>query len=166
VKDPISVKESTMSHAGATTTQTNGHAAAAAPGIRSGQAPRTILVVDDFDEFREILADALRTAGYEVLTTRDPGYALFRLLGEPPVDLVLCDIRMPSLSGAQLYRMVKQRRPQLAERFVFMTGSALADRDKALLGDSTAPVLFKPIFRADLLQCVENFFGRPAATQA
>jgi CheY-like chemotaxis protein len=124
---------------------------------------QTILVIDDSDALREILADALRTAGYTVQTASDAGHGLFQLLGETPADMVLADVRMPGLSGGQLYRMVKERRPQLAARFVFMTGSALAEKDKALLSDSTAPVMYKPIFRTDLLQCVETFLGRAAA---
>jgi CheY-like chemotaxis protein len=133
---------------------------------RPGQKPPTILLIDDSDALCAVLADALRTAGYTVQIAHDSGQALFQLLGEHPVDMVIADIRMPGLSGAQLYRMVKERRPQIADRFVFMTGSALAERDRTLLGDSAGRVMFKPIFRTDLLECVETFLGRPSSSHS
>ena len=133
---------------------------------RPGQKPPTILVIDDSDGLCAVLAAALRKAGYTVQTAHDSGQALFQLLGVDSVDMVIADIRMPGLSGAQLYRMVKERRPQIADRFVFMTGSPLAARDKTLLGDSAGRVMFKPIFRTDLLECVETFLGRPPSSSS
>ncbi len=66
---------------------------------------RNILVVDDEDTIRELVAGALEDAGYQVRTACDGAQALSLVCQEPP-DLIVLDMRMPVMDGwefAQVY---------------------------------------------------------------
>ena len=63
--------------------------------------PIRILVVDDEDTIRLVLAKYLRTRGFEVATAESGDAALETLAGAR-FDLMLCDVRMPGLSGVEI----------------------------------------------------------------
>jgi len=71
--------------------------------------PDRILVVDDDEALRESLALLLAAEGYEVVTAGDAAAALARL--EEPVDVVLCDVRMPGRDGLELLPDLIRRLP-------------------------------------------------------
>jgi two-component system response regulator AtoC len=68
-----------------------------------------ILVVDDDDALRDSLALLLAAEGYEVMTASDAESAVARL--EEPVDVVLCDVRMPGTDGLELLPELIRRLP-------------------------------------------------------
>lgn len=80
-----------------------------------------ILVVDDEDAVRAVVARSLQAEGYEVLQARDGREALRELeeIGGA-VDLVITDLVMPGLGGLQLARELAQRYPDLS--LVWMSG--------------------------------------------
>jgi CheY-like chemotaxis protein/two-component sensor histidine kinase len=96
----------------------------------SGLAPvprARILVVDD----EPALGPAVRSlfAGeHDVVVAVSGREALARLTDDPDFDVILCDLMMPDLTGMDLFEELKAIRPELAERFVFMTGGALTGR--------------------------------------
>ena len=67
-----------------------------------------ILVVDDEDALRDMLGDALRLSGFEVLEATDGSKAL-ALLQKEKVDLIVSDVNMPGMDG---YEMLTQLRAQ------------------------------------------------------
>jgi len=67
-----------------------------------------ILVVDDEDALREMLGDALRLSGFEVLEATDGSKAL-ALLQKEKVELIVSDVNMPGMDG---YEMLTQLRAQ------------------------------------------------------
>jgi two-component system response regulator PilR (NtrC family) len=69
--------------------------------------PPRILVVDDEQSMRELLAIVLRREGYEVLLAEN-GRTAIDLLGREPVDLLISDIKMPDLSGVDVLRAAKK----------------------------------------------------------
>src|SRR5262249_26275256 len=69
-------------------------------------SPR-ILVVDDEQSMRELLAIVLRREGYEVLLA-DSGRAGVEMLEREPIDLLISDIKMPDLSGVEVLRAAKR----------------------------------------------------------
>jgi class 3 adenylate cyclase len=82
---------------------------AAHPAAGGGEAPQPrgiILVVDDNDENRDMLARRLRRQGYEVLTAAG-GRAALATLATAPIDLVLLDVMMPDLDGYAVLQHLK-----------------------------------------------------------
>ena len=71
--------------------------------------PDRILVVDDDEALRESLALLLAAEGYDVVTAGDANAALACL--EEPVDVVLCDVRMPGRDGLELLPDLIRRLP-------------------------------------------------------
>ena len=98
--------------------------------------PPRVLVAEDDDAMRNLVAEALRKDGYEVLAVSDGGRLLVSLAqyvndrGQGFVDLVVTDVRMPICSGMQILEQVRAARWRMP--FILMTafGDA-ATRDQA-----------------------------------
>ena len=70
-------------------------------------SPRRILVVDDDPDVLKVLKRFLKAHGYQVETAADGETALETLRGEPP-DLLILDLELPSMSGLELLRSIKE----------------------------------------------------------
>ncbi len=70
---------------------------------------QTILIVDDDDEVREILAETLEELGYRVIGVSSAEEALLRLDMYAEPDLVITDVRMPGMSGLELAKRIRER---------------------------------------------------------
>ncbi|MCA9774607.1 MAG: response regulator, partial [Myxococcales bacterium] len=80
---------------------------------------RRVLIVEDDQEMREMLAMTLERAGYEVSAVDSGEWALEVLSGDAH-DMVLTDVRMPGMSGIELCERVHALRPGLP--VVVLTG--------------------------------------------
>jgi len=67
-----------------------------------------VLVVEDEDTIREVLAELLRRDGFEVATCAT-GAAVLPALGTYPPDLVLLDLGLPDINGFDLLRSIRER---------------------------------------------------------
>ncbi|MCC4620171.1 response regulator [Xanthomonas cassavae CFBP 4642] len=87
--------------------------------------PLRLLMVEDQEELRELIGEALRDAGISV-DTADDGHGALRMLRESgPYDVVFSDIRMPNgMSGIELSEQVAQLLPQA--RVILASGFAKA----------------------------------------
>jgi two-component system NtrC family sensor kinase len=112
-------------------------------------AQRTILVVDDEPEFGKLLAELLRRRGYETEYVESAAAALLRLQ-ERDFDMVLTDLRMPKMSGEDLWQTLRRERPALAKRTVFMTGYYAARETAAIVEAMAQPCLTKPFHASEL----------------
>lgn len=112
-----------------------------------------MLIVDDEGAIRSLGARALmpRHTVHQVAGGRD---ALELLQTLDPVDVVLCDLMMPDKSGMELYREVVAARPELRDRFVFMTGGGYTAEAVAFVAETPCPVLQKPMGAAALRDAV------------
>jgi PAS domain S-box-containing protein len=104
--------------------------AAAATATAGAPGRATVLVVDDEENIREILAEMLMTADHEVLTAVDGAEALHKLQNTPSVDLVLTDLGLPGMSGYEVAQEMKRLRPDLLVGLVTGWGATL-DPEKA-----------------------------------
>jgi signal transduction histidine kinase/CheY-like chemotaxis protein len=114
----------------------------------SRRAFETVLVVEDETEVRELAAEFLSSAGYNVLTAQDGAEALeiANRLGSR-IHLLLTDVVMPRMRGPELAQRLKRLRPSL--KVIFMSGYLEAnDGDAELL--KGAIFLDKP-FSCDML---------------
>jgi two-component system NtrC family sensor kinase len=107
------------------------------------------LVVDDEAGVRSLVARLLERRGYEVTQAEDGEVALGHL-ERADFDLVLCDVRMPRLSGRMLYASVEARHPDLAARFVLMSGDTLSPDVAAFARERAITLLTKPFTAKEL----------------
>lgn len=90
------------------------------------QGSETILVVEDEDIVRHAVRRLLKKLGYAVLEASDGAEALAVFdRATAPIDLVLTDVQMPGMGGAQLAALLAGRRPRVP--VLFMTGYAGED---------------------------------------
>ena len=115
-------------------------------GTRSAHFSKTmgqkrILVVDDEDVLRELLADILAREGHQVDTACD-GLEALDWLDQHHYDAVFTDLQMPGLDGPKLYEAIQKRQGEDLPRVIFMTGDAALSAD--FLRDTREPILEKP----------------------
>lgn len=79
---------------------------------------QTILVVEDDDSVRLLLASALEDFGYKVHLAEDGQQALSLLDGLRALDLLITDVGLPGLNGRQLAEIIQQKRPSLPVLFI------------------------------------------------
>lgn len=122
-----------------------------------GQRPATapdkwrVLVVDDDEDLREVVAEDFIQRGYDVRTAGS-GNEAFRLVQQAPVDLVLSDLRMPSGDGIDLLKQIVALKPP-RPAVILMTGFADLNSDQArALG--AAALVGKPFDRSALFATV------------
>jgi len=133
-----------------------------APADEAGRATGRILLVEDEDPVRSITRRTLERLGYEVVEAADGHAALARLNGEgDDFDLLLTDVVMPGMSGPQLLRKLRERRPNVP--VIFMSGYlGHQDLDAALRNPET-PVLQKPFTADQLGRAVRTAFAAASA---
>lgn len=121
-----------------------------------GAAPvrKRILIVDDEPLFGQTLS-MLLGAQHEVVVERTGRGGLRRLLVDRRFDFVLCDLSLPDIEGPTLYEEVARLDPELARRFVFVTGGAFNDRTRDFLRRFPGPRLDKPFTLRDLERLLE-----------
>jgi len=116
---------------------------------------RTILVVDDEDIVRGLVARTLREGGYRVLQASHGAAAIGLLeLQAEAVNLVICDLVMPILGGRELSIWMKDHCPELP--LLFISGYPKAYLEAHHLYDATVPMLRKPFLPSRLLETVEE----------
>jgi CheY-like chemotaxis protein len=118
---------------------------------------RTILVVDDCEDFRETLAELLATHGYHVVCAANGHQALAALRDGPRPDLILLDLKMPRMSGWQ-FRNLQTQDPAFADIPVLILSGG-ADIPEEVRGLNAAGYLPKPIDVNLLLAAIAPFFG-------
>jgi PAS domain S-box-containing protein len=112
----------------------------------------SVLVVDDERALASAIAREL-SGRMQVQLVYTGGEAL-EALARSRYDAVLCDLRMPGLSGADVYRRTRARDVPQADRFVFLTGAGGMADEAEFLRKSGRPVLEKPFAMAELWRTV------------
>jgi len=82
-------------------------------------AEKTILVVEDQPDIRNLISEILQTHGYTVLETSDPTEALvISQKCDSPIHLLITDVIMPKLNGPQLVYQLAQHRPHMKVLYI------------------------------------------------
>ncbi len=118
---------------------------------------RTILVVDDDESIRLLVAEALEHAGYTVETAADGPQALERISQTVP-DAIVLDIWMPSLDGFDFMRILRGA-PET--RGVPVVAISAAYPERAALDLGAQEFLAKPFDVAALLDAVQRVLAAP-----
>ncbi len=110
-----------------------------------------VLVIDDEPGLGRAVARMI--GGAHAVTVVQSGYeALAQLTSGGPFDAIFCDLMMADISGMDLYERMRELRPGLLGRFVFMTGGAFTPRARAFLEQVPNGRLEKPFDAQQLLR--------------
>jgi signal transduction histidine kinase/CheY-like chemotaxis protein len=138
---------------------------AEASSRRPAEAPLAaaeILLCSGDEEIGRFVAGWLSSAGYVVFEARGPSAALRILEGSGDIRLLIVDYAMPEMTGLEVIRYARQRRPDLKP--LLIGGGADEPPGEEVAG---VPVLRKPFAPAELTQRVEELLaGRPPARAA
>src|SRR5437660_959511 len=115
--------------------------------FRAAEAPRTVLVVDDEAEVRELMAGYLRARGLEVVEAANGLEALLKFRLVRPRAVVL-DILMPRLGGLQALQRIRALDQNVA--VVAVTGSLDTELRAQILASGATAILSKPVRLQDL----------------
>jgi cyclic di-GMP phosphodiesterase len=118
---------------------------------------RRVLVVDDEQVIRELIAEILVDAGYDVVAAADAGEAL-ELLEDERIEIVVSDIVMPGMTGLELLEEVRTRRPSLP--VVLVTGAGTHAMLTDALAGGAAGLVMKPFSHAELARAVATALER------
>ena len=103
--------------------------------------PRVLLVEDD-DDNRELMAEVLSASGYEVLPAASGPDGL-KALSERSVDVVVTDVGMPGMGGLEMARAAKAIAPSVP--VLIVTGWAEREDIASARGREVDAVLVKPV---------------------
>jgi len=137
--------------------------AAVVPSPSSGPPPPehrrfTLLLVEDEAALARALLEHLDATCDVTLVAR--GDDAVRVLAARQFDVVLCDLRMPGLSGEAVYQSVAARDPDQASRFVFMTGVGFGEDTERFLKAVGVPLLDKPFSMIEAQRLIAKIGGR------
>src|SRR6058998_3159691 len=103
-----------------------------------------VLIVDDEEAVRRPMARFLGRRGAQVDEAPDGAEALARLGAQQP-DVILVDLRMPRMSGVELYEQLEETRPELAARVLFLSGDISQLSEPGNTPVARERVLVKPV---------------------
>ena len=130
------------------------------PVTPSGLKGAKALVVDDESFLLECLVDALGAWGMEVESS-PRGDEAIQKLQTGVFDVIVSDIRMPGLSGVDLFEWLKVQRPAMTRRILYTTGDSFDVKTREFLEASQVPYLGKPFDLKQLKQSLERLLETP-----
>ncbi len=125
----------------------------ASSAVARASAPRRarVLVVDDEAGIGKAIRRMLDSE-HDVTIETDAASAR-DLLASERFDVVFCDLMMPGMTGMELHAAMA---PEVAERFVFVTGGAFSPRSKEFLRTTKNATLEKPFGREEVLRIIDT----------
>lgn len=132
---------------------------------RSGPAtdrPLHLLVVDDEETIRRSLSRYLRRCGHgvdEAVNGQQALQMLDRVTEGTSYDVILCDLKMPIMSGDQLLLELRNRGGDLHSRIIFLTGDEPSGEAARVIGAAGSPVVLKPYELREIGRLVEEYAG-------
>jgi CheY-like chemotaxis protein len=114
-----------------------------------GASRGRVLLLDDEPDIRRSVSRFLVKVGWQV-DLADSGEEGLRLLDQGEYAVVLCDLRMPGMSGHEFYRRLQAMASPAISHLVFMTGDVLSPEASRFLQEANRPVLSKPFTLSDL----------------
>lgn len=121
-----------------------------------------VLVVDDLAAIRRSVERGLERAGHQVLSA-GTGEEACEILRSHAVDVVLMDLRMPTMSGRTLFQLILAQWPELTRRLAVLSGDPEADDHADWLKLYNLPVLTKPFRLEEMVRMVEHLGARRAS---
>lgn len=118
-----------------------------------------VLLLEDRDDFREVLRDDLTFRGFEVVPVPS-GVEGLHEIRKSAFDLIICDMMMPRGGGEMFYWAITRLRPGTAKRFIFFTGHKNNPAIDYFFKRVEATVLTKPFELSDLANTINEVLRR------
>ena len=116
--------------------------------------PYRVLLVDDDDTLRDVVAEMLRSLGYEVVSAEDGSEALSIFEDGDGIHIVVTDILMPAMDGWELAHRIKAIKPDIP--IIALTGVSPNEVFPQLNAKSIGYALFKPLRMNDLKDTLQE----------
>ncbi len=133
------------------------------PDSKAALAGIRVLVVDDEELIRRPMLRFLSKRGAEVREAGDGAMALEAIGAGFEPHVILADLRMPRMDGAEFYERLVEDRPELAERVVFLSGDITQLAGRGLAEIPRDRVLVKPVELDELERHIVDFLRERAA---
>jgi DNA-binding NtrC family response regulator len=117
----------------------------------------SVLLVDDDDSFREVLADEMRRGGFSTTTAQDAESALLAI-EDRVFDVAIVDLNLPGMSGEELVSQFRER--AAAMEVIVLTGHATVESAVRTLKDGAYDFLTKPCNLEELETLTRKAFER------
>ena len=115
---------------------------------------KKILLVEDEPVVGRLFARVLDAEGFDVDFVQD-GQKAVEAIKNNRYDLCVSDIRLPGLTGIQLYKLLKKDQHELQLKMIFITGDTMNVKVQSFLQESGIPYLTKPFTPKDLVKKVK-----------
>lgn len=115
-----------------------------------------ILIVDDNPNMSSLLSEMLEVFDYESIRAGD-GIEAIEKVEQSDFRLVITDMRMPKMSGLDLLRRIKEKRPDLP--VVVISGYALDEEGNDILSSMADGFLNKPFKMSDIEKLLRDVVG-------
>ncbi len=119
-----------------------------------------MLLLEDDAELAMHLKSQLEAGGFLVTTVNNGAEGLREVIAFD-FDAIVCDMMMPKMPGDIFYVAVSRAKPQLCQRFVFITGYGSDERVAEFIERVRGVVLHKPISGEELVRTINLVTGRP-----
>jgi DNA-binding response OmpR family regulator len=123
-----------------------------------------LLLVEDEHRLRGLVAQFLRTEGFQVVEAGDGLEGVQRFADSGPFDLVLLDLNLPALSGVEVCRRIKFDRPD--QPILICSAAILDDHECALGALGVDQYLSKPYCPESLIAHIARELGLPSRPPA
>ena len=126
--------------------------------LQPGQATCRVLVADDIEDNRQLLAQLLAPVGFEIRLATNGAEAVHEFEAWCP-HLILMDFRMPVMDGLEAIRRIRAMAGGLETKIIAVTASAMDDSRHELMGIGADDFIGKPFREAELFQKIHSHLG-------
>lgn len=114
---------------------------------------KKVLVVDDEEKIRMMLREWLVGLGCKVELAEDGGKAIQKI-EKCEYDCIICDMRMPNVTGEDVFLFLEESFPHLARRILFSTGDVVNGSTRLFLEEKNCAYLEKPFLFGEFMEKV------------
>lgn len=131
--------------------------------FKSGLSKLSVLVVDDDYTIQKLIKDILLTIGFESIASAPDGLTALELLKHKQFDLILCDWRMPRMSGIDFVKNVRSQPPSKNSftNIIMVTGNAEISQVIEARDVGVNDYIVKPFTVRDLCNKIINLIENP-----